>query len=99
MPVAQLASRITPRGWLIGGGFGVAAVLFIYIFLHTVSAPSYSTLASGHDPSQTGKIPSPAAADGAGSPGHTNGTLTAAQANQTAQARVALAGAGLLGNT
>jgi|CZKG01.1.fsa_nt_gi flagellar M-ring protein FliF len=99
MPVAQLASRITPRGWLIGGGFGVAAVLFIYIFLHTVSAPSYSTLASGLDPSQTGKMTSTLSADGVSYQLQNNGTAIAVQANQTAQARVALAGAGLLGNT
>ena len=38
MPVAQLASRLTPRGWLIVGGAAVAAILFIYLFLHMVSA-------------------------------------------------------------
>ena len=38
-PVAQLASRLTPRGWLIVGGGAVAAILFIYLFLHTVSQP------------------------------------------------------------
>src|ERR1035441_6929489 len=99
MPVAQLASRITPRGWLIGGGFGVAAVLFIYIFLHTVSAPSYSTLASGLDPSQTGKMTSTLSADGVSYQLQNNGTAIPVRSNQTAQARVALAGAGLLGNT
>jgi flagellar M-ring protein FliF len=99
MPLAQLAARITPRGWLIGGGFGVAAILFIYIFLHTVSAPSYTTLASGLDPSQTGKMTGTLSSDGVSYQLQNNGTAIAVQSNQTAQARVALAGAGLLGNT
>ena len=51
MPAAaQLASRLTPRGWLIAGGAAVAAILFIYLFVHTVSQPSYTTLVSGVAP-------------------------------------------------
>ncbi len=98
-PVAQLASRITPRGWLIGGGFAVGAILFIYIFLHTISAPSYSTLASGLEPAQTGKMTSALSAKGINYQLQNNGTAIAVQANQSAEARVALAGADLLGNT
>jgi flagellar M-ring protein FliF len=98
LPVAQLASRLTPRGWMIAGGFAVAAILFIYIFLHTVSQPSYSTLVSGLDPSQTGKMTSALSAHGVSYQLQNNGTALAVQSNQTSQARVALAGAGLLGN-
>jgi len=99
LPVAALASRITPRGWLIGGGFAVAAILFVYIFLHTISAPSYSTLASGLDPSQTGKMTNTLSAHGVSYQLQNNGTAIAVQSNQTSEARVALAGAGQLGNT
>ena len=55
MPFAQLASRLSPRGWLIAGGSGVGAILFIYMFLHMVSQPSYSTLVSGLNPAQTAR--------------------------------------------
>ncbi len=99
MPVAQLASRITPRGWLMGGGFAVAAILFVYIFLHAVSAPSYSTLESGLEPSQTGKMTNTLSTSGISYQLQNGGTAIAVQSNQTAAARVALAGAGLLGNT
>jgi len=97
-PVAQLASRLTPRGWLVVGGGAVAAILFFYLFLHMVSAPSYSTLASGIDPSQTEKMTSTLSAHGISYQLQNNGTALAVQSNQTAEARVALAGAGLLGN-
>ncbi len=99
MPIAQLASRITARGWLIVGGAAVAAILFIYIFLHMVSQPSYSTLASGLDPSQTGKMTSVLSSHGVSYQLQNNGTALAVQSNQTSEARVALAGANLLGNT
>jgi len=98
-PVAQLASRLTTRGWLIVGGGAVAAILFFYIFLHMVSQPGYSTLASGLDPSQTGKMTSTLSTQGIGYQLQNNGTAIAVQSNETARARVALAGAGLLGNT
>ena len=98
-PVSQLASRLTTRGWLIVGGGAIAAILFFYVFLHMVSQPGYSTLASGLDPSQTGKMTSTLSAHGVGYQLQNNGTAIAVQSNQTAQARVALAGAGLLGNS
>jgi flagellar M-ring protein FliF len=99
MPISQIASRLTPRGWLIAGGAAIGAILFIYIFLHMVSQPSYSTLVSGLDPSQTGKMTSTLSDHGVKYELQNNGTALAVQSNQTAEARVALAGAGLLGNT
>ncbi len=99
MPIAQLASRLTTRAWLIVGGGAVAAILFVYIFLHLVSQPGYSTLMSGLDPSQTGKMTSTLSEHGVSYQLQNNGTALAVQSNQTAEARVALAGAGLLGNS
>jgi flagellar M-ring protein FliF len=98
MPVQQLTSRLTPRGWLILGGGAVAAILFVYMFLHLVSQPGYSTLATGLEPAQTGKMTSALDQQGIGYELQNNGTALAVQSNKTAQARVALAGAGLLGN-
>jgi flagellar M-ring protein FliF len=97
-PVAQLASRLTPRGWLIVGGGAAGVIIFAYLFLHMVSAPGYSTLESGLNPSQTGKMTSTLSSHGIGYQLQNNGTALAVQSNQTAEARVALAGAGLLGN-
>ncbi len=98
-PAAQLASRLTPRGWLIAGGVAVVSILFIYLFVHTVSQPSYTTLVSGVQPSQTGKMTSTLSAQGIGYELQDNGTAIAVQANEASKARVALAGANLLGNT
>jgi flagellar M-ring protein FliF len=99
MPTAALASRLTPRGWLIAGAAAVVSILFVYLFINTVSKPSYTTLVSGVQPSQTGKMTSTLAAQGISYELQNNGTAIAVQANQSSKARVALAGANLLGNT
>jgi flagellar M-ring protein FliF len=98
-PIAQLASRLTPRGWLIAGGTAVAAILFIYLFVHTVSKPSYTTVVSGIDPSQTEKMTSTLSQHGVSYQLQNNGTALAVQSNQASEARVALAGANLLGSS
>ncbi|HEX5225567.1 MAG TPA: flagellar basal-body MS-ring/collar protein FliF [Solirubrobacteraceae bacterium] len=97
MPVAQIASRLTPRGWLIAGGATVGAILFIYLFLHMVSSPSYSTVASGVDPAQTGKMEATLSQHGISYQLQNNGTAIAVPSKQSAAARVALAGNNLLG--
>jgi flagellar M-ring protein FliF len=99
MPVAQLISRFTPRAWLIAGGALAGAIVFIYVFLHLVSQPNYTTLISGVDPSQTGKITSTLSEKGIKYQLQNNGTALAVQSNQSSAARVALAGANELGNT
>jgi flagellar M-ring protein FliF len=83
----------------MAGGAAVGAILFVYLFVHTVSQPSYTTLVSGVAPSQTGKMTSTLSAQGIGYELQSNGTAIAVQANQASKARVALAGANLLGNT
>jgi flagellar M-ring protein FliF len=98
MPVKQLANRLTPRGWMILGGGAIAGILFIYLFVHMVSKPSYATLATGLEPAQTGKMTSALDQQGISYELQNNGTALAVQSNETAQARVVLAGAGLLGN-
>ncbi len=97
MPVAQLASRLSPRGWLIAGASALGAILFIYLFVHMVSKPSYSTLASGLNPAQTAKMTGALDQQGIGYQLQNNGTALAVQSNETAHARVALASAGVLG--
>ena len=95
----QLTSRLTPRGWAILGGSALAAVLVIYLFMSMVSKPTYSTLATGLEPAQTGKMTSTLDTQGISYELQNNGTALAVQSNETARARVALAGAGLLNNT
>ena len=98
-PAAQLASRMTPRGWLIAGGATIAAIMFIYLFVHTVSQPSYTTLVSGVEASQTAKMTSTLSAQGISYELQNNGTAIGVPSNEASKARVALAGANLLGGS
>jgi flagellar M-ring protein FliF len=94
----QLASKFSPKGWAAIGGAAAVAILFLYFVFHLASAPSYSTLLTGLDPSQTGKITSTLDTKGISYKIENNGTALGVQSSQTAQARIALASAGLLGS-
>jgi flagellar M-ring protein FliF len=83
---------------LIAGGVAVGAILFIYLFVHMVSEPSYTTVVSGVEPSQTAKMTSTLSTAGISYELQNGGTAIGVQSNQTAKARVALASANLLGN-
>ncbi len=71
----------------------------MYLFVHMLAKPSYSTLAAGLEPAQTGKMTSALDQHGISYELQNNGTALAVQSNEVAQARVALSTAGLLGNT
>jgi flagellar M-ring protein FliF len=95
----QLASRMSPKGWLIAGGGTIGAILVIYLLMGIVSKPSYSTLVTGIEPAETGKMTSALSAKGISYELQNNGTALAVQSTETAQARIALASAGLLENS
>ena len=81
------------------GGSAAAAILFLVLVMHFASAPSYSTLLTGLDPAQTGKITSTLDTKGIPYQIENNGTALAVASGDTAQARIALATAGLLGSS
>lgn len=95
---AQLAARLSTRGWLVAGGATVGGILVLYLFMSMISAPSYSTLMTGIEPAQTGKMTSTLSAKGIPYQLQNNGTAIAVQSNKVAEARVALASAGMLGD-
>jgi flagellar M-ring protein FliF len=97
MDIRQFISKLTPKGWAMVGGSAAAAIVFLVVIMHFASAPSYSTLLTGLDPAQTGKITSTLDAKGIGYQIQNGGTALAVTSSQTSQARIALATAGLLG--
>lgn len=79
-------------------GASVVGVLIVAFFLFSLaSKPSFSMIATGIEPAQTGKMT--AALDAVGIPYElrNNGTALAVEKSQTAQAQIALAGEGLSG--
>ena len=92
------AKRLSQKNWAMIGGAAAAAILFLVVLMQFASKPSYSTLETGLDPSQTSKITSTLSTQGIPYQLQNNGTALAVESSKTAQARVALASAGLLGN-
>src|ERR1700744_4776925 len=94
----EMVKKMSPKGWVMLGGSLVLGVAFLMIVMSMASKPSYSTLEAGIDPAQTGKITSTLASAGISYQLQNSGTAIAVNSSQTAQARVALATAGLLTN-
>src|ERR1700733_10496991 len=97
MDIRQFISKLTPKGWAMVGGSAAAAIVFLVVIMHFASAPSYSTLLTGLDPAQTGKITTTLSAKGITYQIQNGGTALAVDSSQTSEARIALATAGLLG--
>jgi flagellar M-ring protein FliF len=79
---------------ILGVSF-VAILAIAFIMLKVATAPSYSLIASGIDPSQTGKITAALDEQGITYEIRNNGTALAVDKASMAQARIALAGAGV----
>src|SRR3954467_2576330 len=79
---------------ILGVSF-VAILAIAFIMLKVATAPSYSLIASGLDPAQTGKITAALDEQGIGYELRNNGTALAVQKASTAQARIALAAQGV----
>src|SRR5919204_2485050 len=91
----NLIQNTSTKGKIGMGVAAVAVVLVAILLMKMASSPSYTTIASGVDPAQTGKMT--AALDQRGIKWKlvNNGTGIAVDAGQTASARVALAEQGL----
>ena len=97
MAVRQYISNMTPKGWAMLGGAAAATIVFLVLVMNFASAKSYSTMLTGLDPAQTGKLTSTLDGKGIGYEIQNGGTALAVDSSQVSQARIALASAGLLG--
>jgi flagellar M-ring protein FliF len=97
MDIRQYISKMTPKGCVMVGGSVAAVIVFLMLVMNFASQQSYSTLETGLDPAQTGKITSALDAKGIGYQIQNSGTALAVDSSKVSQARIALATAGLLG--
>jgi flagellar M-ring protein FliF len=96
MPAAShLLANLTPRGRIVLAGSALALVALVFFGMQIAGRPSYSLISSGLDPATTGKVTAALDAKGITYELRNNGTALAVEKSQTAQARIALAGAGL----
>ncbi len=93
----NLLANLSTKGKIALAASVVGVVVVAILLVNFASRPSYSTLMSGLDPAQTGKITKALDARGIGYEIQNNGTALAVDATQVPQARIALAEAGLGG--
>ncbi len=99
MPVRAMLANLSTRGRIALGASLLAIVVVVVLLLRLASAPSYSTLLTGVDPAQTGKATAALDTRGIKYQLQNNGTALAVESDQTAQARIALATAGITGGS
>src|SRR5919198_1239506 len=90
-----LIQNTSTKGKIGMGVAAIAVVLVAILLMKVASSPSYSTVATGIDPSQTGKMTDALDQKGIKWQLRNNGTAIAVDSSQTAQARVALASSGI----
>lgn len=95
MPLRALLANVTPRGRIVLGAVALGTLVVLILLMRMASAPSYATLMTGLDPAQTGKVTAALDTEGIGYELQNNGTALAVEKGRTAEARIALAGAGL----
>jgi flagellar M-ring protein FliF len=97
MPLRALLANVTPRGRIVLGAVALGTLVVLVLLMRMASAPSYSTMLTGLDPAQTGKATAALDTRGIGYELQNNGTALAVEKGKTAQARIALASAGITG--
>lgn len=88
-------ANMTPKGRLMAAASALGVVVVVFLLIQMASAPNYTTMLTGLDPAQTGKITTALDAKGIGYEIQNGGTALAVDKSQVAQARIALASQGL----
>jgi len=99
MPARALLANLSNRGKIVLAVGALAVVVVFFLLFRIATAPSYTTLLTGLDPKQTGKVTDALSASGIPFELQNNGTAVAVQRGQTAQARIALAETGVPAST
>ena len=97
MPFRSLLANTTTRGKVVMAASAVAVLALMIVMFKVASAPSYTTMLTGLDPAETGRITAALDSSGVGYEIKNNGTALAVVKSQVPQARIALAEKGLPG--
>jgi len=93
--MGTLIQNTSTKGKIGMAAAAIGVVLVAILLMKMATSPSYSTIATGIDPSQTGKMTAALDTKGIKWQLQNNGTALAVDSGQTAAARVALAEQGL----
>src|SRR5215211_3207008 len=91
----NLISNTTTKQKIVLGASILGVLLFMIFMFRLATSPSYTTVMTGLDPSETGKITQKLDEKGIKYELQNNGTALAVDKSKTADARIALAEGGL----
>ncbi|MCK9247726.1 MAG: flagellar M-ring protein FliF [Solirubrobacteraceae bacterium] len=94
MPLPKVLANLSPKGRIAVGGAIAGVLLVAFIMFSLASRPSYTTIVTGLDPAQTGKMSAALDEKGVGYELQNNGTALAVEKADVAAARIALAEVG-----
>lgn len=92
-----LLQNLTPRGRIVLAASALGILVLAFLMIRMATQPSYSTLVSGLDPADTGKMTKALDEHGIAYELQNNGTALAVDKSQVPKARIALAEGGLTG--
>src|SRR3954452_16656464 len=90
-----LLTNMTPRGRMMLGASVVGTIVLTFLLMQMAGSPSYTTVAAGLNPADTGKLTSALDAKGITYKISNNGTSLAVNPDQVNEAKIALAEKGL----
>lgn len=94
MPLPKVLQTLSTKGRLAVGGALLGVLVVGYLMFSMASTPGYTTIVSGLDPADTGKMTAALDEAGVAYELQNNGTALAVEKRDTAAARIALAESG-----
>lgn len=97
MPLPKILATLSTRGKIAVGGAVLAVLVVGYMMFSLASSPGYTTIVSGLDPADTGKMTAALDEKGVAYELQNNGTALAVEKRDVGPARIALAESGGVG--
>jgi flagellar M-ring protein FliF len=97
--IRSVLARLSPRGKLALGGAALALIVLAFVLFQMATKQSYTTLASGIEPSETGEVTAVLEEKGIPYQLEDNGTAVGVTSSEVSEARIALAESNVLGGS
>src|SRR5262245_48831291 len=95
--IRSVLARLSTRGKLALGGAALALLILVFVLFQMATKQSYSTLATGIEPAETGKVTGTLESSGIPFQIEDDGTTVAVPDGEVSAARIALAESDALG--
>ncbi len=97
--IKTVLARLSTRGKLALGGAALAIIVLVFVLFQMATKQSYTTLATGIEPAETGQVTEALEAKGIPFQVQDSGTAVGVPSSDVSQARIALAESDVLGGS